>query len=198
MNTVNSTAVPLLYLLVDTFHRKTGWRLCSRAAVWSYTCNMCSSSPHDAPTALSVEITSSACTVFKRKIRLTLHTVLVDNQKTLLTIMVPSSLKFSFAFENFWFCLHFFSNTVKLPIWTHAKWLSVPQRDLWLQLPICQQCPPACLCKEGKKTCSLYPLCASCNPNVFLTCRASLRAHWDCSDAPAVSQPVNNPEHPLL
>lgn len=44
-------------------------------------------------------------------------------------------------FVSFFFHIFFF-HPVKLPIWMGAKWLSVPQRELRLQLPIWQPCPP--------------------------------------------------------
>lgn len=46
---------------------------------------------------------------------------------------------------------------VKLPIWMRAKWLSMPQRELRLQLPIWQQCP-LCSCAESKAPVFAIPL----------------------------------------
>lgn len=59
-------------------------------------------------------------------------------------------------FVSFFFKL-FFSYPVKLPIWMGAKWLSVPQRELWLQLPIWQQCPPKLVCGKQSTSSAIPP-----------------------------------------
>lgn len=97
------------------------------------------------------------------------------------------------CYPAFFLCVAFFStSSVKLAIWVRAKWPSVPQRELQLQLPIWQQCP-SCPCAESKLPVSAIPFLSSITCLPF-TCFAFPKAHRDCSDtATMVSQPGNNP-----
>ena len=74
-------------------------------------------------------------------------------------------------FVSFIFRIFFF-HPVKLPIWMGAKWLSVPQRELRLQLPIWQPCtPPQCSCAESKASALPSPLFRSAFSPVSLPLR---------------------------
>lgn len=94
-------------------------------------------------------------------------------------------------FVSFFFHIFFF-HPVKLPIWMGAKWLSVPQRELRLQLPIWQPRPPPptpCSCAESKAPALPSPLFRSAFSPVSLPLRLAGTAA-----TPAVtSQPGNDP-----
>lgn len=83
-------------------------------------------------------------------------------------------------FVSFFFHIFFF-HPVKLPIWMGAKWLSVPQRELRLQLPIWQPRPPPphsmLVCRIQSTSSAIASLSLG-----FLTCFASLKARWNCGD----------------
>lgn len=80
---------------------------------------------------------------------------------------------------------------MKLPIWMGAKWLSVPQRELRLQLPIWQPCarpPPMLVCRIQSIGSAIASLSLG-----FLACFTPLKARWNCGNTAMTSQPGNNP-----